>query len=37
MNDETGTFVIKLAGYVENKVVAEKTESMDNFVLKALK
>ncbi|MEO5714596.1 MAG: hypothetical protein ABIT37_14005 [Luteolibacter sp.] len=37
MNDEIGTFVIKLAGYVENEVVAQGTESMDNFVLKALK
>ncbi len=37
MNDETGRFVIKLAGYVENKVVSQGTESMDNFVLKALK
>ncbi len=37
MNDETGRFVIKLAGYVENKVIAQGTESMDNFILKALK
>lgn len=37
MNDGTGTFVIKLAGYVENKVIAQGTESMDNFFLKALK
>lgn len=37
MTDEAGAFVIKIAGYVEDRVVAPGTESMDNFALKALK
>lgn len=37
MNDETGSFVIEIAGYVEDRVVAPGTESMDNFALKASK
>ena len=37
MNAETGSFIIKLAGYVEGKVVAPGTENIDNFILKAVK
>lgn len=37
MNNESSTFTLKLAGYVEGKIVAPGTENLDNFILKGLK
>lgn len=37
MNAETGSFIVKLASYVEGKVVAGGTENLDNLTLKRLK
>ncbi len=37
MDPEIGTFTVRINGYVEGKVVAAGTETMDNFVLKDVK
>ncbi|MES2659659.1 MAG: hypothetical protein V4689_13665 [Verrucomicrobiota bacterium] len=37
MDPEIGTFTVRINGYVEGKVVASGTETMDNFVLKSVK
>ena len=37
MDPVTGTFTIRINGYVEGKVVSTGTETMDHFVLKAVK
>ncbi len=37
MNAQTGSFSVRLNGYVEGKIVAAGTENFDNFVLKVLR